>query len=136
MFTISQALVDSMVNHSIINKPNECCGILAGVSNNITKVYEVPNKTPSPYRYEMAPKVILEVEQDADTQELQLLAIYHSHTHSPAYPSDTDRRMALESGWVDFCYVLISLEKDNHPVVNFFWIDVDGYSKQIDYKII
>ena len=34
--------------------------------------------------------------------------------------------MAVESGWVDFCYVLISLEDEDKPVVQFYVIDSNG----------
>ena len=115
-----------MIEHSKSEDPNECCGILAGTNGDISKLYKIRNASPSPYRYVMDPQEMLTSIQDADENGIDLVAFYHSHTHSPAYPSETDTRMAVESGWVDFCYVLVSLEDDDKPVVRFYVIDSDG----------
>ena len=74
----------------------------------------------------MDPQEMLTSIQDADENGIDLVAFYHSHTHSPAYPSETDTRMAVESGWVDFCYVLVSLEDEDKPGVRFYVIDSNG----------
>ena len=126
MIRISQKFIDQMIEHSKSEDPNECCGILAGTNGNISKLYKIRNASPSPYRYVMDPQEMLTSIQDADENGIDLVAFYHSHTHSPAYPSETDTRMAVESGWVDFCYVLVSLEDDDKPVVRFYVIDSDG----------
>ena len=115
-----------MIEHSKSENPNECCGILAGTNGDISKLYKIRNASPSPYRYVMDPQEMLTSIQDADENGIDLVAFYHSHTHSPAYPSETDTRMAVESGWVDFCYVLVSLEDEDKPVVRFYVIDSDG----------
>ena len=126
MIRISQKFIDQMIEHSKSEDPNECCGILAGTNGDISKLYKIRNASPSPYRYVMDPQEMLTSIQDADENSIDLVAFYHSHTHSPAYPSETDTRMAVESGWVDFCYVLVSLEDDDKPVVRFYVIDSDG----------
>ena len=126
MIRISQKFIDQMIEHSKSEDPNECCGILAGTNGDISKLYKIRNASPSPYRYVMDPQEMLTSIQDADENGIDLVAFYHSHTHSPAYPSETDTRMAVESGWVDFCYVLVSLEDDDKPVVRFYVIDSDG----------
>ena len=126
MIEIKRRFVEEMIEHSRLENPNECCGILAGVKGQVTKLYRIKNSTPSPYRYVMDPEEQLGAMRDADEQSLELMAFYHSHTHSLAYPSDTDVRMATESGWVDFCYVLVTLEELSKPDVRFFDISVDG----------
>tara|TARA_Y100001934_G_C12366237_1_gene783632 strand:+ start:2152 stop:2565 length:414 start_codon:yes stop_codon:yes gene_type:complete len=126
LIKISQKFIDQMIEHSKSENPNECCGILAGTNGDISKLYKIRNASPSPYRYVMDPQEMLTSIQDADENGIDLVAFYHSHTHSPAYPSETDTRMAVESGWVDFCYVLVSLEDDDKPVVRFYVIDSDG----------
>ena len=126
MIRISQKFLDQMIEHSTSEDPNECCGILAGTNGDISKLYKIRNASPSPYRYVMDPQEMLTSIQDADENGIDLVAFYHSHTHSPAYPSETDTRMAVESGWGDFCYVLISLEDEDKPVVQFYVIDSNG----------
>ena len=49
------------------------------------------------------------------------MGVFHSHTHTDAYPSPTDVRQASDPGWH---YVLVSL-RDTHPVVRSYRI-VDG----------
>ena len=135
MIEIAEEFVLEMIEHSRLENPNECCGILAGTAGKVTKLYRIQNSTPSPYRYVMDPEEQLKAMKDADERSLDLMAFYHSHTHSPAYPSDTDVRMATESGWVDFCYVLVSLEDSLKPDVRFFDISGDGNVNDEDAKI-
>ena len=135
MIEISDEFVLEMVEHSRLENPNECCGILAGTEGKVTKLYRIQNSTPSPFRYVMDPNEQLKAMKDADERSLDLMAFYHSHTHSPAYPSDTDIRMATESGWVDFCYVLVSLEDSSKPDVRFFDISADGNVDEEEVKI-
>ena len=135
MIEIAEEFVLEMIEHSRLENPNECCGILAGTEGKVTKLYRIQNSTPSPYRYVMDPNEQLEAMKDADERSLDLMAFYHSHTHSPAYPSDTDVRMATESGWVDFCYVLVSLEDSSKPDVRFFDISADGNVNEEEVKI-
>jgi len=132
---ISDEFVLEMIEHSRLENPNECCGILAGTGGKVTKLYRIQNSTPSPYRYVMDPNEQLKAMKDADERSLDLMAFYHSHTHSPAYPSDTDVRMATESGWVDFCYVLVSLEDSSKPDVRFFDVSADGNVNEEEVKI-
>ena len=135
MIEISDEFVLEMVEHSRLENPNECCGILAGTEGKVTKLYRIQNSTPSPFRYVMDPNEQLKAMKDADERSLDLMAFYHSHTHSPAYPSETDVRMATESGWVDFCYVLVSLEDSSKPDVRFFDISADGNVNEEEVKI-
>ena len=135
MIEISDEFVLEMIEHSRLENPNECCGILAGTGGKVTKLYRIQNSTPSPYRYVMDPNEQLKAMKDADERSLDLMAFYHSHTHSPAYPSDTDVRMATESGWVDFCYVLVSLEDSSKPDVRFFDVSADGNVNEEEVKI-
>ena len=47
------------------------------------------------------------------------MAIYHSHTHTEAYPSPTDVGLAA---WPDAAYLIVSLADAEHPVVRAFHI--------------
>ena len=135
MISVPSNFVDEMIEHAVQENPNECCGILAGKDGLISALYRVRNSTPSPYRYVMDPKDQMDVMKESDELGLDLMAFYHSHTHSPAYPSETDTRMAVESGWVDFCYVLVSLEKQD-PEVRFYMVDAKGDISNEEFEII
>ena len=135
MISVPSNFVDEMIEHAVQENPNECCGILAGKDGLISALYRVRNSTPSPYRYVMDPKDQMNVMKKSDELGLDLMAFYHSHTHSPAYPSETDTRMAVESGWIDFCYVLVSLEKQE-PEVRFYMVDAKGDISNEEFEII
>ena len=73
---------------------------------------------------------------DSESNGWELLAFYHSHTRSAAYPSQTDVRMALESGWLDICYIVVSLENDARPQMNAFRIEDDGGIVEEEFQVI
>jgi [CysO sulfur-carrier protein]-S-L-cysteine hydrolase len=119
---LPRAHIDEMVEHAKEDAPNECCGIIAGTGGRATKLYRAINAEASPYRYSVEPRDLLRIHNDADEHGWDFLAIYHSHTHTEAYPSPTDVRLA--AGWPDAYYVLVSL-MDAEPVVRAFRIE-DG----------
>ena len=123
MIKISKFYLDRMIDHAKKEDPNECCGILVGTENTVTEIHEIINDAKSPYRYVMNPQQQLDVLLDCDKNNLDMLAFYHSHTHSGAYPSDTDVRMAVESGWLEINYILISLENKANPTVKSYLIN-------------
>ena len=74
----------------------------------------------------MDPQEQLRAMLECDRNGWDIMAFYHSHTHSPAYPSQTDVRMALQSGYLDEHYVLVSLQDPVAPVIRAFKIDESG----------
>ena len=108
MVQIKQEFIDDMVAHAKADLPNECCGILAGPGGQVMKSYRMANVEASPYRFVMDPVELGNVDSDAGDNDWELLAIYHSHTGSEAYPSDTDVRIAGGTAglWPDVRYVL------------------------------
>ena len=127
MVQIKQKFIDEMVAHSKADLPNECCGILAGPDGQVMKTYPMSNVEASPFRFSMDPVELVQVDSEAGENDWELLASYHSHTGSEAYPSDTDVRIAAGTAglWPDVRYVLVSLMDMNNPVVRIFEIS-DG----------
>lgn len=125
-----------MIAHALEENPQECCGILSGKDASVMKLYRITNATPSPFRYQMDPQDFLNAMQDGDAKGWDMLAFYHSHTHSPAYPSQTDIRMAVESWMLDVYYVLISLENHEEPEIRTFHIDEEGGVTEEEFQII
>jgi proteasome lid subunit RPN8/RPN11 len=117
---ISQALVDEMVAHAREDLPNECCGLVAGVDGEATEVIRVANAAASPLRYEMDPKGQYEAWKSIEADGKELLAIYHSHTKSAAFPSQTDVNQAV--AWPDQIYVIVSLAEPDAPDVRAYWL--------------
>ncbi len=112
---ISQGLIDEMVAHAREDLPNECCGLVGGLDGEATEVIRVKNAAASPLRYEMDPKGQYEAYKAIEDEGHELLGIYHSHTKSAAYPSQTDVNQAV--AWPEQVYVIVSLEDSEAPIV-------------------
>jgi len=115
---ISQALVDEIVAHAREDLPNECCGFISGNDDVALTVHRIANGEASPFRYQMDLKGQREAEEAIDAAGHDVLAAYHSHTKSPAFPSQTDVNLALPY----LMCVIASLQDPQAPVVNGFWI--------------
>ena len=115
---ISQSLIDEMVAHAREDLPNECCGMVGGRDGEATEVVRVANAAASPLRYEMDPQGQYDALKSIEGGGGELLAIYHSHTKSAAYPSQTDVNQAV--AWPDQAYVIVSLADPGSPDVKAF----------------
>jgi proteasome lid subunit RPN8/RPN11 len=117
---ISQDLIDEMVAHAREDLPNECCGMIGGRDGEATKVVRVENAAASPLRYEMDPQGQYNALKAIEDAGEDLVAIYHSHTRSAAYPSQTDVNEAVM--WPEQAYVIVSLENAEAPDVKAYWL--------------
>lgn len=125
-FLIPKLLIAEMISHALEADPAECCGILVGKSHaeravRMANIHREPAR-----RYEMDPKALSDVEREADDRGEKIVAIYHSHTFTPAYPSKTDADNAVNSGWTAPVYVLVSLAEKWRPVVRAYRISDEG----------
>jgi proteasome lid subunit RPN8/RPN11 len=111
-----------IVDHGLREFPNECCGLVAAKDGLPVRVYAMKNLDASPVSYRLDPKEQLQVFDEMDAEGLELWGIYHSHTHSEAYPSDTDTRLAF---YPESLYLLLSLTDRENPVLRAFRVE-DG----------
>ena len=132
MLTLERAYVDEMIAHAREDDPNECCGIIAGNGGQATRLYRAVNAEASPYRYNVDPKDLLRIYRDLENNGWDVLVIYHSHTHTEAYPSPTDQRLAA---WPEAYYVIVSLEDKQKPVVRAFHIN-DASVKEEELQVV
>lgn len=112
---ISQQLVEEVIAHARDDLPNECCGMVGGRDGEATKVVRVANAAASPLRYEMDPQGQYDALKSIEDSGEELLAIYHSHTRSAAYPSQTDVNQAV--AWPEQVYLIVSLADPDAPEV-------------------
>ena len=119
---LDAALVQEIVDQGLREFPNECCGLIAAEGGVPVKVFPMTNADASPVTYRLDGKEQLRVFDELDERGWDLWAIYHSHTHSEAYPSETDIRLAF---YPEARYVLLSLADREEPVARSFWI-TDG----------
>jgi proteasome lid subunit RPN8/RPN11 len=120
-------LREELVSLARSGDPDEVCGILAGSSGAVSRVFPVRNTadeveadrgvfrdrttgeaTPGrrPVHYYMDPRDQLRVYNELDALGLDVVGYYHSHTHTEARPSPTDVRLASD---LTPLYVLVSL---------------------------
>jgi [CysO sulfur-carrier protein]-S-L-cysteine hydrolase len=117
---ISQELIDEMVAHAREDLPNECCGMIGGRDGEATEVLRVVNAAATPLRYEMDPQGQYNALKEIEDKGGELLAIYHSHTKSAAYPSQTDVNQAV--AWPEQIYVIVSLADADAPDVKAYYL--------------
>ncbi len=120
--TLPPEMVRAMIAHARAFAPQECCGLIAGAEGRAVRRYELRNVDPSVLRYNADPQDLLAAMREMWERDWELLAIYHSHTHTPAYPSATDVRLAF---YPESYYVIVSLQEPDRPSVRAFRI-VDG----------
>ncbi len=127
-FRIKKTVLASMISHALETDPEECCGVLLGDDAvGAEEARRLRNTHPQPVRrYQMPPMDLMQVESEAEARGRKIVAIYHSHTHTQAYPSQTDVNNAVESWWTDPYYILISLVEKTRPIVRAFRIGEDA----------
>jgi [CysO sulfur-carrier protein]-S-L-cysteine hydrolase len=118
---IAQALIDEMVAHAREDLPNECCGMVGGKDGVALTVYRARNEFESPLRYRIHTDDQLRIqEKEMRERGEDVLAIYHSHTKTAAYPSQTDVNEAER--WSEPIYLIVSLEDAEAPDVKGYWL--------------
>lgn len=128
--TISSSLWQRLVADVQRRLPEEACGLLAGIENQVLEILPVENVYHSPSRYRMDPQGQLKAFNDIDKQNWDLLAIYHSHPDGPGFPSSTDIN---EAYYPDAVYVIISRDSENFQPRGF--IIKEGKTKEIPVLI-
>jgi proteasome lid subunit RPN8/RPN11 len=127
---IGRALVDEMVAHAVAQAPEECCGLVATEDGVAVRVYPTENIHHSELRYEVGGPELARRLDEIEDAGWALGAIYHSHTRSDPYPSQTDINMALfpdtrEPIWPGSIYIIVGVAQDR-PAVRAYRIDSGG----------
>jgi len=132
VLTLDKQLVEEMIAHAQEEAPNECCGVIAGKGGKGVKLFRAKNAEASPYRYNVDSQDLFRIYRECEENGWEFLAIYHSHTFSEAYPSQTDVRLAF---WPESHYVLVSLKDAENPAVRAYRI-VDGRVNEVDLGVV
>ena len=115
MLFISGELLDAIKAEGEKAYPNECCGILFGLSGEaeektvmcIQPIVNAHSEDEQYHRFLITPENMLEAEKKARTLKLDVVGFYHSHPDHPARPSDFDREHALPF----YSYIITAVEK-------------------------
>ena len=122
MSQLESVFIKEIVEQGLREFPNECCGVIAAADGVPVKVFPMKNADASPVTYRLDGKEQLQVFDEIEELGWELWAIYHSHTHSGAYPSETDVKLAF---YPDARYIVVSLTDREDPVIRSFFI-TDG----------
>jgi len=118
---LPRSLADEMISHARADAPNECCGLIESSAGRAVRVHRARNAAASPLRYELDGMEQYRIQSAIEEAGHELGAIYHSHTRSAAYPSQTDINLAF---YPESLYVIVGLA-DAEPELRAFEI-VDG----------
>ena len=117
---IERRIYDEIVAHAIADAPNECCGMIASSGGRAVKVFRATNSAASPLRYEIDGLEQYRIQSEIETSGWDLGAIYHSHTRSAPFPSQTDINLAF---YPDSLYVIVGVAGDEPEVRAFRIVD-------------
>jgi proteasome lid subunit RPN8/RPN11 len=121
---ISDPLREQMLAHALADAPNECCGVVGVTSDGSRRalsVHAATNAAASPLKFEIDGLEVLRLIEQIESEGLQLGAIYHSHTRTAPYPSQTDINFA--AGWPGVEWVILGVADRESPDVRSYLID-------------
>ena len=111
---IARELADELIAHAREEAPNECCGMVAARGGRAVRVYRARNQAASPLRYVVDPRDLHRIVTEIEDAGWELGAIYHSHTRTAPYPSQTDVNLAFlgpgdDEAWPGTLYVIVGV---------------------------
>ncbi len=110
---IPQDLVDELVDHARSEAPNECCGIVVVRDGAAESVHRARNIHASPLKFE-----IDHADQIRFYREFgDFTCIYHSHTRTEPFPSQTDINFARD--WPGVEWLIVGLARDEPELRSF-----------------
>jgi [CysO sulfur-carrier protein]-S-L-cysteine hydrolase len=88
---IARTLLDQIIDHARRDAPDECCGVVSTEAGEARAVFALENLAGH-----------------------ELGAIYHSHTRTAPYPSQTDVNFSVN--WPGVEWVIVGLKEDEADV--------------------
>jgi len=155
MLNIPSGIILDMIAHARELAPHECCGILSGINQTVTESYRITNilanmseqelsrfegaklsdlqrlspEERADIAFQMDAREMAMAQRDIRTKNLDLIGFYHSHTASPARPSQTDITIAMEFesyrmklNLPEPLHLIISLEHADSPNIRAYCI--------------
>ena len=119
--------MQAIVAHAAHDAPDECCGIIAVRDGVAEAVHPLENLAASPFRFEVDGLALHHVLAEIEDGGARLGAIYHSHTRSAPYPSQTDINFA--GGWPGTEWLIVGTDGPE-PEVRSYLIE-DGTVREV-----
>lgn len=117
--------------HCLAGLPDEACGLLAAEPGDdaVRRCYPTANAAASAKLYTVDPKDHLLADRDAEAAGLEIIGVFHSHTHTDAYPSPTDVAQAPDPAWH---YVIVSLRHAVPALRSYRIVDSEIHEEMVD----
>jgi len=136
---------DAVIGHCLDGFPDEACGMFSGPlagpdpslggaaapTGVIGAVHPCRNADASARTYTVDSRDLLRAMRAAEEVGEEIVGVWHSHTHTDAYPSVTDVRQAVDSAWL---YAIVSL-KHGAPVLRAYRI-ADGGIAEVPVELV
>jgi len=106
--------IEEIVAHAREDAPDECCGLLAGRDGRTERVFRMENAAHSPLRFEVEPLEVMRTLEAIDEAGLEVAALYHSHTRTAPYPSQTD--VTFAEAWPGTPWIIVGVAGDEAEV--------------------
>jgi [CysO sulfur-carrier protein]-S-L-cysteine hydrolase len=132
---ISAELLEQILDHARAEAPNECCGIVGAVAASdgrparAMRVRTAHNVHASPKRFEIDGKDVIAAINEFDEVGWDIGAIYHSHTHTAPYPSQTDINFAAK--WPGVEWIIVGLADPSAPEIHSYLIE-EGVVREVE----
>jgi proteasome lid subunit RPN8/RPN11 len=134
-----------VIGHCLDGFPDEACGMFSGPlttpdaahggaatpSGIVGAVHPCRNADASARTYTVDSRDLLRAMRAAEDEGDEIVGVWHSHTHTDAYPSATDVRQAVDASWL---YAIVSL-KHGSPVMRAYRI-VDGAITEVPVALV
>ncbi len=129
---LTESQYETIVGNCYDGLPDEACGLLVGPltptgepTGVVSEARPARNADASARTYTVDPKDMLATMRAAEARGDEIIGVWHSHTHTDAYPSPTDVRQAVDPAWL---YVIVSL-RDQAPVLRAYRIREGGIAE-------
>jgi len=135
---------DVVIGHCLDGFPDEACGLFSGPPADapapgrpseptgvVTAVHPCRNADASARTYTVDARDLLRAMRHAEDRGDEIVGVWHSHTHTDAYPSTTDVRQAVDATWL---YAIVSL-KYGSPVLRSYRI-VEGAIAEVAVEVV
>lgn len=124
---IPRLIYEELIAHALADRPNECCGLLAGevVEGNgeVRAIYPLVNERQSPTEFLSEPRSLFDAMKAIRADGTEVLAVYHSHPASPPVPSRRD----LERNYSERVMNLIVGLAGPVPELRGWWLTVECF---------
>jgi proteasome lid subunit RPN8/RPN11 len=128
---IARDLLDRIVDHARRDAPDECCGLVGQVDGRAASVHETANVVRSPLRFEMDGMELFRTIDAIESAGEELGAVYHSHTRTAPYPSQTD--VNFSANWPGIEWIIVGLA-DGEAEIRSYRIE-DGRVEEVELEV-